>query len=86
MMNSDDIHFVVAKKKSRLKIKTQIGPFIYNNRSTGEEADNLLKHMRFTMSSTRAYDPFGVISELKFKQRSTPYVHTQKPEVEKYMN
>jgi hypothetical protein len=42
--------------------------------------------MRFTQSSTWSYDPFGVISELKVKQRSTPYSHTQKPEVEKYMN
>jgi hypothetical protein len=30
--------------------------------------------------------PFCVISELRVKQRSTPYAHTQKPEVEKYMN
>jgi hypothetical protein len=86
MVNSDDIHFVAAKKKQQLRIKTQIGPFICNNRSTGEEADNLLKQMRFTQSSTWAYDPFGVISELRVKQRSTPYAHTQKPEVEKYMN
>jgi hypothetical protein len=86
MVNSDDIHFVAAKKKSQLRIKTQIGPFICNNRSTGEEEDNLLKQMRFPLSSTWAYDPFGVISELRIKQRSTPYVHTQRPEVEKYMN
>jgi hypothetical protein len=86
MVNSDDIHFVAAKNKSQLRIKTQIGPFIYNNKSVGEESDNLLKQMRFTLSSNWRYDPFGVISELKIKQRSTPYVHTQKPEVEKYMN
>jgi hypothetical protein len=42
--------------------------------------------MRFPLSSTWAYDPFGVISELIIKQRITPYVHTQRPEVERYMN
>jgi hypothetical protein len=42
--------------------------------------------MGFTQSSTWSYAPFGVISELRVKQRSTPYAHTQKPEVEKYMN
>jgi hypothetical protein len=86
MVNSDDIHFVVANKKSQLRIKTQIGPFICNNRSAGEEENNLLKQMRFTPSSTWTYDPFGVISKLRIKQRSIPYAHTQKPEVDKYMN
>ena len=28
MINMDEIHFVVAKKKSQFKIKTHIGPFI----------------------------------------------------------
>jgi hypothetical protein len=37
------------------------------------------------MSFTWNYDPFGVILELRVKQRSTPYAHIQKPEVEKYM-
>jgi hypothetical protein len=86
MVNSDDIHFVAAKKKSQLRIKTQVGPFICNNISAREEIDNLLKQMRFPLSFTWAYDPFGVISELRIKQRSTPYVHTQRPEVERYMN
>jgi hypothetical protein len=86
MENSYDIHFVAAKKKSQLRIKTQIDPFICNNRSIGEEAYNILNQMRFAMSSTWEYDPFGVIYELKIKQRSTPYVHTQRPEVERYMN
>jgi hypothetical protein len=79
MVNSYDIHFVAVKKKQQLRIKTHIGPFICNNRSPGEEADNLLKQMSFTQSSTWYYDPFGVISELRVKQRSTPYAHTQKP-------
>jgi hypothetical protein len=86
MVNSDDIHFVSVKKKQQLRIKTQIGSFICNNRAAGEEADNLLKQMNFTQSFTWNYDPFGVISELRVKQKSTPYAHIHKPEVEKYMN
>jgi hypothetical protein len=76
MVNLDGIHFVVVKKKQQLRINTQIDPFIYNNISTGEEVDNLLKQMSFTQNSTRSYDPFGVISRLRVKQRSTPYAYT----------
>jgi len=39
-------------------------------------------HLRFTWS----YDPFGIISELRTKHKTTPYVHTQRPYIEKYMN
>lgn len=35
-------------KKSQLRIQIQIGPFICNNRLAGEEADSLLKQMRFS--------------------------------------
>jgi hypothetical protein len=34
MVKSDDIHFVSVKKKQQLRIKTQIGSFICNNRAT----------------------------------------------------
>jgi len=85
MVKSDDIHFVLVKKKQKLRIKTQIGSFIRNNRVVGEEADNHLKHMNFTRSFWN-YDPFGVISELMVKQKRNPYAHVHKLEVEKYMN
>jgi hypothetical protein len=52
MVNSDDIHFVAAKKKSQLRIKTQVGPFIYNIKSTREEENILFKQMRFPLSFT----------------------------------
>jgi hypothetical protein len=78
MVNSDDIHFVSVKKKQQLRIKTQIGSFICNNRVAGEEVDNLLKQMNLTQSFTWNYDPFGVISELRVKQNSTPYAHVHK--------
>jgi len=47
MINSDDIHFVSLKKKHLLRIKGQIGSFICNSRGIGEEADILLKEMKF---------------------------------------
>jgi hypothetical protein len=47
MINSDDIHFVAFKKKQQLRIKGQIGSFICNSRAAGEEANKLLKEMKF---------------------------------------
>jgi hypothetical protein len=86
MINSYEIHFLVAKKIFQFRIKTQIGPFICNNRAAREEDDSLLKQMKFPLSLTWSYDPFGIIFELRIKQKNTPYVHTQRPEVERYMN
>jgi hypothetical protein len=86
MINSKQIHFVAAKKKSQFRIKTQIRPFICNNREAGEEAYIILKHMKFPLSFTWSYDPFGIIYELRTKKNTTPYVNTQRPEVEGYMN
>jgi hypothetical protein len=86
MINSYEIHFVVAKKKSQFRIKTQIGPFICSNMAMGEEADILLKQMKFPLIFTWSYDPFGIIFELRTKQKTTSYVHTQSPKVERYMN
>ena len=86
MANYDDIHFVSVKKKQQIIIKTQIGSFICNNKVAGEEADNLLKQMNVTQSFIWNYNPFGVISKLRVKQKSTPYAYVHNPEVEKYMN
>jgi hypothetical protein len=50
MINSDDIHFVSLNKKQQLRIKGKIGSFICNNRGAREEADKLLKEMKFVTS------------------------------------
>ena len=86
MINADEVHFVSAKKKYQFRIKTQIGPFICNSRATSEEADRLLKEMQFSLNFTWSYDPLGTISKLRVKNKSTPYIHTHKPEIERYMN
>lgn len=86
MLNSNDIHFVVTKKKSRFQIKTQVGPFICNTRLAGEEADKILKEMKFGLSFTWSCDPLGIISKLRVENKTTPYIHTPRPEIEKYVN
>jgi hypothetical protein len=86
MINSDDIHFVAFKKKQQLRIKGQIGSFICNNRAAGEEANKLLKEMKFSLSFPWQYDPYGVITETRLKNKSSPYAHVPRPEIEKFMN
>jgi hypothetical protein len=86
MINSDDIHFVSLKKKQQLRIKGQIGSFICNSRAVGEEADKLLREMKFETSFLWHYDPCGIISEMRVKNKNIPYVHTPKPEIEKFVN
>jgi hypothetical protein len=86
IMNSDEIHFVSLKKKQQLRIKGQIGSFICNSRGAGEEADRMLKEMKFFTSFTCHYDPCGIISEMRVKNKNIPYVHESKPEIEKFAN
>jgi hypothetical protein len=86
IMNSDDIHFVSLKKKQQLRIKGQIGPFICNSRGAGEEADRILKGMNFSTSFIWRYDPHGIISDMRVKNKNTPYTHEPKPDIEKFAN
>jgi hypothetical protein len=85
-MNSDDIHFVSLKKKQQLRIKGQIGSFICNSRGAGEEADRMLKEMKFSMSFIWHYDPYGIISDMRVKNKNAPYAHESKSEIEKFSN
>jgi hypothetical protein len=86
MINSDDIHFVSLKKKQQLRIKGQIGSFICNNHGAREEADKLLKEMKFFMSFPWHYDPCGIISEMRVKNKNIPYAHEARPKVKKFAN
>ena len=86
MINSDDIHFMSLKKKQHMWIKGQICPFICNSRAVGEEADKLLKEMKFNTSFIWRYDPSGIIVEMRYKNKISPYAHTLKPEIEKYVD
>jgi hypothetical protein len=42
--------------------------------------------MNFSLSLPWNYDPFGIISETRLKQNTSPYAHVPKLEVEKFMN
>jgi hypothetical protein len=86
IMNSDDIHFVSLKKKQQLRIKGQIGPFICNSRGAGDEADRLLREMKLMSSFPWHYDPHGIISDMRIKNKNAPYVHEPRPEIEKFAN
>jgi hypothetical protein len=86
IINSDDIHFVSLKKKQQIRIKGQIGSFICNNCGTGEEADRMLREMKFFMRFPWHYDPCGIISEMRVKNKNIPYVHEARPKVEKFAN
>jgi hypothetical protein len=86
IMNSDDIHFVSLKKKQQLQIKGKIGSFICNSRGAGEEADRMLKEMKFFLSFPWHYDPCEIISEMRVRNKNIPYVHEFKPEIEKFAN
>lgn len=71
---------------TQFRIKTQVGPFICKNRALGNEADAHLKKMNFQLRFTWSYDPFGIISNLRVEQKTTPYIHTPMLEIEKFMN
>jgi hypothetical protein len=46
----------------------------------------MLKEMKFFMSFPWHYDPCGIISEMRVKNKNIPYVHESKPEIEKFAN
>jgi len=52
VFNMDEIHFVLGKRKSELKIKNQVGPSICNNRIIGDDANLILKQFHFQPSVT----------------------------------
>jgi hypothetical protein len=86
MINSDEIHFMSLKKKQQLIIKGKIRSFICNSRGAGEEADRLLKEMKFFFSFIWHYDPCRIIIDMRIKNKNIPCVHTPNPEIEKFAN
>jgi hypothetical protein len=42
--------------------------------------------MKLQVSFIWHYDPCGIISEMRIKNKNIPYVHTPKPEIEKFVN
>jgi hypothetical protein len=69
-----------------LRIKGQIGSFICNSRAVEEEANKLLKEMKFSINFPWQYDPCGIITEMRLRNKISPYAHVPKQEVDKFMN
>jgi hypothetical protein len=86
MINLYDFHFVSLKKKQQMGIKGKIGSFICNSHVVGEEVDKLLREMKFNTIFIWRYDPSGIIVEMRSKKKISPYAHTLKLEIEKYVN
>ena len=42
--------------------------------------------MKFFVSFIWHYDPCGIISEMRIKNKNIPYVHTSNPQIEKFSN
>ena len=42
--------------------------------------------MEFSLSFTWSYDPLGLISKMRVEHKTTPYTHTQRPKIERYVN
>ena len=86
--NADMIHFHSRNKKEQLKIKHQLGPFIFNKREEAwEEEDKNLKGLLLQTSFYWApYDPNHFISLRRIKYRLATYDHFSIPEIEKHAN
>lgn len=85
-MNMDELHFILGKRRYMFKIKAYVGSFICDTRLTGLEEDVIVKHMCFKPSLTWSYDPFIIISDLRVKFKTKPYIHTPIPEIDKFIN
>ena len=86
ILNSDEVNFLAAKKKTQFKLKNQVGPFICNNREAGLEAEKQWQEFKFSPSFLWYYDPLCVIRKIKVKRKFTPYIHEKKSEIEKFSN
>lgn len=88
--NSADLtHFYGARKKAELKIRYQLGPFIFNKREEAwKDADTILgEKLKLKLSFLWSpYDPEHFIRFRRVKNKLTGYVHHEIPEIEKYAN
>jgi len=86
--NADVLHFSGKGKKAQLKVRNQLGHFIYNNRDEGwQEADRMLGALGLETSFLwTPYDPNHFISLRRVKYRLASYNHLRIPHLEKYAN
>jgi len=86
--NADVFHFSSRGKKAQLKVRNQLGPFIYNKREEAwQEADKMLNGLGLQTSFLWApYDPNHFISLRRVRYRLANYDHVRLPHIEQYAN
>ena len=87
--NADLTHFHGKNKKAQLKIRHQLGPFVFNKREEAwKDADNMLGQELMLKQSFywAPYDPEHFISLRRIKHRLSGYVHQPIPHIEQYAN
>jgi len=88
LINADLTHFCSANKRSELRIKTPLGPFVIHKREAWKDADKILgEHLKLKKSFCWVpYDPNSFISERKVRNRLSAYVHHRIPGIEQFSN
>jgi len=86
--NADVLHFSGKGKKAQLKVRNQLGHFIYNKREEGwQEADRMLESLGLETSFLwTPYDPNHFISMRRVRYRLSSYNHLRIPHIEQYAN
>ena len=86
--NAYMVHFHSKNKKVQLKVRNQLGPFIYNKREEAwKEADKILEGLRLQTSFLWSpYDPNHFIILRRVKHKLASYDHIRLPHIEKYAN
>ena len=71
-----------------MKVRSQLGPFLYNKSKEGwTEADRILEGLRLQTSfEWIPYDPNHSISLGRIRYKLGNYAHKRHPEIEKYAN
>jgi len=85
-INSDEVHFIKAKKKAQLRIKDQLGPFICNSREARKEENLILQRLNLKQSFIWRYDHLDFSCNRRQKNKMAPYIHHRIPKIEKYVN
>jgi len=65
-------------------MKSQLGPFICNNKEPGPEAEKMLQQMKFRNNFMWQYEPHGVINKLRLKIKLGAFIHHPRPDSEKF--
>ena len=80
--------FQAKGKKAQLKVKSQLGHFLYNERDEGwKEADRILGGLGLKYSFLwKPYDPNNFITMRRLKYKLSAYDHCSLPHIEKHAN